>query len=120
MRNRILACLFALSAALYSLGAYAQGMLYIAQDRVVYVYDENTWSLVQTIHLPQVHGVRGIDISSGGDSALYISYEDDLTQPGWVLKYDLVNKRVVWNKSFPNGIDQFSLSRDGTKLYMPA
>jgi hypothetical protein len=142
--------LFALGAGLYSLPAYAagtgqvqpseqtsesptgggsgsssdtangNGMLYIAQDRAVHVYDENTWKLVRTISLAQIHGVRGIDISRGGDSMLYISYENDLTQPGWVLKYDLVNNRVVWNKRFPNGIDQFSLSRDGTKMYMPA
>jgi hypothetical protein len=132
--------LFALGAGLHSLPAYAaetgqlqpfeqasggepasgSGMLYIAQDRAVHVYDENTWKLVRTINLAQIHGVRGIDISRGGDSMLYISYENDLTQPGWVLKYDLVNNRVVWNKRFPNGIDQFSLSRDGTKMYMPA
>lgn len=137
--------LFALSAGLYSLPAYAtgmwqqtstsptygrsgssggkasgNGMLYIANDGVVYVYDENTWNLAQTIVLPEIHGVRGIDISRGGDSMMYVSYEDGLTQPGWVLKYDLVNNRVVWNKSFPKGVDQFSLSRDGTKMYMPA
>lgn len=100
--------------------AGGNGMLYIAQDGVVYVYDENTWNLVQTINLSQIHGVRGIDISRGGDSMIYVSYENDLTQPGWVLKYDLVNNSVVWNKRFPNGIDQFSLSKDGTKLYMPA
>src|SRR5260221_5960610 len=141
---------FALSAGLYSLPAYSTGMwplqasaqisasptgsgsgssdgtasgnglLYIAQDGAVYVYYENTWNLVQTINLPELHGVRGIDISRGGDSMMYISYENGLTQPGSVLKYDLVNNRVVWNKSFPNGIDQFSLSRDGTKMYMPA
>jgi len=143
--------LFALSAGLSSLPAYAagmgqlqvfeqtsesptgggsgsssgetasgNGMLYIAQDGAVYVYDENTWNLVQTINLSRIHGVRGIDISRGGDSMMYISYESELTQPGWVLKYDLVNNRVVWNKRFPNGIDQFSLSKDGAKLYMPA
>lgn len=115
--------LFALSAGMYSLPGYSEsptGMLYIAQDGVVFVYDENTWNRVRTIDLAQIHGVRGIDISRGGDSMLYISYENDLTQPGWVLKYDLVNNRTVWNKRFPNGIDQFSLSRDGTKLYMPA
>src|SRR5260370_1730600 len=95
-------------------------MLYIAQDGIVDVYDENPWNLVQTINHSQLHGVRGIDISRGGDSMMYISYENGLTQPGSVLKYDLVNNRVVWDKSFPNGIDQFSLSRDGTKMYMPA
>jgi hypothetical protein len=100
--------------------ASGTGMLYIAQDGVVFVYDENTWSRVQTIKLAPIHGVRGIDVSRGGDSMLYVSYENDLTQPGWLLKYDLVNNHIVWNKKFPNGIDQFSLSRDGTKLFMPA
>src|SRR5689334_5872946 len=112
--------LFALGIALYSFPACAESMLYIAQDRVVHVYEENTWTVVKTIRLPEVHGVRGIDISKGGDSMLYISYEDALTRPGWLVKYDLVNDRVVWNRMFPHGIDQFSLSRNGTKLYMPA
>src|SRR5258708_37334229 len=56
--------------------ASGNGMLYIAQDGVVYVYDENTWNLVQTINLSQIHGVRGIDIGRGGDSMMYISYEN--------------------------------------------
>ena len=52
---------------------------------------------------------------------LYVSYGGDGggNGNGSLLRYDLVESRVVWDHHYDHGIDSMAASSDGTRLYMP-
>jgi DNA-binding beta-propeller fold protein YncE len=55
------------------------------------------------------------------DGMLYISYGCTTPQgcTPWLMKYDVLSKSVVWNKTIPLGIDSHSIGADGRTIYMP-
>jgi DNA-binding beta-propeller fold protein YncE len=78
------------------------------------------YELVKEIALPQTDaGVRGVTVAPT-THMLFISYGSDGTgENGWVLAYDLVKEKVVWDVHLKTGIDSGQASPDGKRLYMP-
>jgi len=93
--------------------------LYVLLENKIYVYDmDDGHRLAQTITLPSmVKFIRGTaaDVRS---HTLYISY-GSVTSGGSLLKYDLVNNKVIYHKTYPLGIDSFAITPDGKTIYMP-
>ncbi len=94
---------------------------YVVVDQAVYVYDiDHRFRLVQTIGLPGVTGVRGV-AASIPDHILYVSHGEDAGpgSTGHLLAYDLISGTVLWDRSYPTGIDSPAVSADGSRIYMP-
>jgi DNA-binding beta-propeller fold protein YncE len=75
---------------------------------------------VQHVSLPMAKGIRGV-VASPPTHTLYISYGGDGggNGSGSLLAYDLVAGRVLWQRSYSNGIDSMAISPDGSRIYMP-
>jgi DNA-binding beta-propeller fold protein YncE len=87
----------------------------------VYVYDiDARQRLVQRVALPVAKGIRGV-VASPATHMLYISYGGDggSNGTGSLLAYDLLGERVLWQRSYPTGIDSMAISPDGGRIYMP-
>jgi DNA-binding beta-propeller fold protein YncE len=100
--------------------AAAEHYEYVFPDRTIFVYDEDRdFKLIQTIDVPEVVLTRGVAVDAPS-GMLYISYRGAADRSdGFLLKYDLVNRREVWTKQYDAGVDSMSLTPDGSKLYMP-
>ena len=95
--------------------------LYVFPDHTLDVYDmDNNFQLVQQISLPTTDGGRGI-IADPASGSLYLSYHGDggIHGTGSLLKYDLINNKVVWTQNYSFGIDSGAISPDGKTIYMP-
>ncbi|TMM02359.1 MAG: hypothetical protein E6G10_10430 [Actinobacteria bacterium] len=105
-----------------SAGAAAvQHYEYVFPDEHMYVYDiDHGHRLVAQRTFPGLKGIRGV-AADPGTHALYISHGGDGggNGDGSLLKYDLVAERVVWDRSYPSGIDSMAVSRDGSRIFMP-
>jgi DNA-binding beta-propeller fold protein YncE len=98
-----------------------QHYFYVFPDRTLYVYDmDNNFQLVKQISLPMTDGGRGM-IADPASGSLYLSYHGDggIHGTGSLLKYDLINDRIVWSKDYPFGIDSGAITPDGKTIYMP-
>jgi hypothetical protein len=93
---------------------------YVFVDQEIFVYDiGNRHRLVDTISVPRMRGVRGVAASSR-TKMLFVSYGPDSDAgQGHLLKYNLVSRRVVWDRVYPFGIDSMALSRNAKRIYMP-
>jgi DNA-binding beta-propeller fold protein YncE len=94
---------------------------YVFPDGSMYVYDIDAHQrLVQHVSLPMAKGIRGV-VASPPTHTLYISYGGDGggNGSGSLLAYDLVAGRVLWQRSYSNGIDSMAISPDGSRIYMP-
>jgi DNA-binding beta-propeller fold protein YncE len=94
---------------------------YVFPDHTLYVYDmDNNFQLIQQISFPNTDGGRGI-IADPASGSLYLSYHGDggIHGTGSLLKYDLINQKVVWTQNYPFGIDSGAVSPDGKTIYMP-
>src|SRR5207245_700910 len=92
----------------------------LAPGRVhVYSIDER-FKEVESFSLPDSAGVRGVDVCPA-KHAMYVSYGGDGggNGNGSVLAYDLVGKRLIWNRSYNHGIDSAALTRDCSRLFEP-
>lgn len=106
-------------AVVVPLAAQVHHYEYVFPDGFIYIYDiDNNFSLVKTIKVPTTPGTKGT-VASAATGMLYISYGPD-DFGGNMLKYDLVKDQVVWQMSYPFGIDSMSISPDGSTIYMPA
>ena len=95
--------------------------LYVFPDQTVYVYDmDNNFQLVKQISLPMTNGGRGMIVDPAG-GYLYLSYNGDggAHGNGSLLKYDLVNDKLLWTQNYPFGIDSGAITPDGKTIYMP-
>ena len=96
---------------------------YVLADGSLYVYwIDRGQQLVQQIRLPSSStngGTHGIVASPRG-GMLYVSYGRQSSTGGSLLAYDLIRNRVVWQRSYPFGIDSMAISPDGRTIYMPA
>lgn len=94
---------------------------YVFPDGGMDVYDADAgWKLVKHVDLPTRDGVRGAGI--GVPTAMaYISHGGDggFHGNGSLLAYDLVAERIVYDVAYGHGIDSFSVTPDGTRIYMP-
>ncbi|HEY3021310.1 MAG TPA: hypothetical protein VGJ32_14025 [Solirubrobacteraceae bacterium] len=105
----------------FSASADVRHYEYVFPDGQMDVYDiDHGHRLVEHRAFPGVRGIRGV-AASPATHALYISHGGDggSNGSGSLLKYDLVAKRVVWDRSYPSGIDSMAISRDGARIYMP-
>ena len=86
----------------------------------MYVYDmDNHHSLVKHVSIPQTAaGIRGV-VANAATHTLYIAYRSDGDSGGSLLAYNLVTDQVMWTKTYPFGIDSFSITPDGKTIYMP-
>lgn len=94
---------------------------YVFPDHTLDVYDmDNNFQLVQQIPFPGTDGGRGI-IADPASGSLYLSYHGDggIHGTGSLLKYDLINNKIVWTQNYSVGIDSGALSPDGKTIYMP-
>lgn len=94
---------------------------YVFPDDAMYVYDiDHGHRLVEQRRFSGVSGIRGV-AASPPTRRIYISHGGDGggNGNGSLLAYDLVRGRVVWDRSYPNGIDSMAVSRDGSRIYMP-
>lgn len=102
-------------------GAAINHYEYVFPDGGMDVYDADAgWKLVKHVDLPTTAGVRGAGI--GVPTAMaYVSYGGDggFHGNGSLLAYDLVHDRIVYDVSYGHGIDSFSVTPDGTRIYMP-
>ena len=95
--------------------------LYVFPDQTVYVYDmDNNFQLIKQISLPMTNGGRGMIVDPAG-GYLYLSYNGDggVHGNGSLLKYDLVNDKLLWTQNYPFGIDSGAITPDGKTIYMP-
>src|SRR6266536_2725279 len=95
--------------------------LYLLWAQTLYVFDlDNGFQQVKQISLPQVQGGRGL-AAAISSHMLYISYggAGGSEGTGSLLKYDLLTDTVVWTKAYNFGVDSFSLTHNGTTIYMP-
>lgn len=97
----------------------ARHFIYAFVQNNIWVYDlDHTYALDRIITLPAyVHSVRGVSADVAAH-ALYVSYGSNASH-GSLLKYDLLGDRVLYDQTYPSGIDSFALAPDGKKLYMP-
>jgi hypothetical protein len=94
---------------------------YVFPDHTLDVYDmDNNFQLVQQIPFPGTDGGRGI-IADPASGSLYLSYHGDggIHGTGSLLKYDLINNKIVWTQNYTFGIDSGAISPDGKTIYMP-
>jgi DNA-binding beta-propeller fold protein YncE len=94
---------------------------YVFPDEHMYIYDiDHGHRLVGRHTLPGLTGIRGV-AASPVTRSLYISHGGDGggNGSGSLLKYDLVSEHVVWDRSYPTGIDSMAISKDGSRIYMP-
>src|SRR5262249_24616131 len=94
---------------------------YVFVDGSMDVYDiDNGFSLVYSTSLPTSAGTRGA-VASPATGMLYISYGGDggTNGNGSLLKYDLLHNTLVWQQSYPFGIDSMAITPDGKTIYMP-
>jgi DNA-binding beta-propeller fold protein YncE len=87
----------------------------------MYVYDmDRRHRLVEKRTFPGLKGIRGV-AASPATHMLYVSHGGDggSAGAGSLMKYDLVVRRIVWDKALGSGIDSMALSRDGSRIYMP-
>jgi DNA-binding beta-propeller fold protein YncE len=65
-------------------------------------------------------GTRGC-CASAADGAFFVSYGGDgRTGSGSMLRYDLASGRVVWSRTYPEGIDSMAITPDGSTIYLPS
>jgi DNA-binding beta-propeller fold protein YncE len=94
---------------------------YVFPDGQMFVYDiDHGFRLVQRVTLPDNDGVRGVAFSPG-TGVLYVSHGGDGggNGNGSLLAYRLVSNKVLWNRSYPFGIDSMAVNPSGTRIYMP-
>jgi DNA-binding beta-propeller fold protein YncE len=111
----------ALSCTLFRChAADVQHFEYVFQDHSLYVYDvDNGFSLIKTVSIPTDGNPRGA-VASAATGMLYVSYGPDTSAGGGkMFKYDLLKDVIVWNQTYPFGIDSMSISPDGNTIYMP-
>jgi DNA-binding beta-propeller fold protein YncE len=94
--------------------------LYVFPDGQVDVFDaDHGFRQIETILIPQARGIRGV-AAAAATRMLFVSYGPDTDAGGGhLLKYDLVARRVVWDRRYPFGVDSMALSRDGRTIFMP-
>jgi hypothetical protein len=95
---------------------------YVFPDGELEVYDhDRAFAFVKRVALPTQAGVRGV-CASARTASLYISYGGDggSAGNGALLKYDLIEDRVVWTRDYAFGIDSMSITPDGRKIFMPS
>jgi DNA-binding beta-propeller fold protein YncE len=101
--------------------AAAKHYEYVFPGGGVDVYDADAgWKLVKHVDLPTTDGVRGVAVGAP-ESMLYVSHGGDggFYHDGSLLKYDLARDQIVWNVGYNHGIDSFSITPDGNRIYMP-
>lgn len=101
--------------------AATQHYLYVVPDQSINVYDmDNNFSLVKTISMPQLQGVRGMVVDPASAS-MYISYHGDggAHGNGSLMKYNLLTDKAVWTVNYNFGIDSMAITPDGKTIYMP-
>src|SRR5207248_153798 len=94
---------------------------YVFPDEHIVVYDiDHGHRQIEDDDLPGITGIRGVAVDPASH-ALYLSHGGDGggAGNGSLLRYDLVSKRVVWDRDYPNGIDSMAVSPDGSRIYMP-
>ncbi|HLV94317.1 MAG TPA: immunoglobulin domain-containing protein, partial [Candidatus Acidoferrales bacterium] len=95
----------------------------ITPGPVITVYDmDNSFAQVKQIAAgTSTEQIRGAVASAVGNF-LYISYgcSSPTACTPYLMKYDLLADAVVWNITLSAGIDSFSITPDGTTIYMPS
>jgi DNA-binding beta-propeller fold protein YncE len=97
---------------------------YIFPNGCIQIYDiDDGHALVRSIPLSdtQNSNVKGV-AAHPATGMLYVSFGGDGGKhgDGSLLKFSLLDERVIWVKRYGHGIDSMAITPDGTKIYMPA
>jgi hypothetical protein len=104
-----------------SAGAETKHLEYVLGPGTARVYSiDQGFSEVESFSLPTSAGVRGVNVCPAKHT-MYVSYGGDGGGQGngSVLAYDLVEKKLLWNRSYSHGIDYGSLTLDCSRLFEP-
>lgn len=127
MRERLVAfmvlCGAASGAVAFALPRQASSQVahyeYVAGVGKLYVYNvDKRSSLVGRFALPGVDEIRGIG-ASAATGMLYVSYGGFPNGIGHLLEFSLYRRKIVYDRSYPFGIDSFDISHDGQLIFMP-
>jgi len=97
---------------------------YVFPNGCIQIHDiDDGHALVRSIPLPETDNsnVKGV-AAHAATGVLYVSFGGDGGKDGdgSLLKFSLLDERVIWVKRYGHGIDSMAITPDGTKLYMPA
>ncbi|MGN6380006.1 MAG: YncE family protein [Gaiellales bacterium] len=93
--------------------------LYCAINGSMTIYDVPSWQVVRTVQIPSIaDGPRGI-VCHPGIGSLWITHGMDDGTGGSLLRYNLVEDRVQWDRPLGFGVDQPAISLNGARLYVP-
>jgi hypothetical protein len=95
---------------------------YVFVDGCTIVYEVGgEWRTVERLALPDASGVRGaaVDLATG---ILYVSYGGDGGGYGGgkMLAYSLDRHSILWERSYPDGIDSMAVDEKYDRIYMPS
>jgi hypothetical protein len=103
-------------------GGGVQHYEYVFPSKAIDVYDmDNGQKLIKTIALPAgATDIRGA-AASPATHILYVSYGNDSSAGGGgtMLAYDLLGERILWTRTYSEGIDSMAITPDGKTIYMP-
>jgi DNA-binding beta-propeller fold protein YncE len=94
-------------------------VLYVVTPGSLAVYKiGGSWDLLRQVALPFSDTVRGIDMDPHR-RALYVSHggTGGALGNGFLMRYNVVSGRVIWDHAYPFGTDQFSYCNG--RIYMP-
>lgn len=94
--------------------------LYVFPDGSMSVYDiDHGYRLVRHVSLPQAGSIRGV-VASVVTHTLYISHGGDSpSYTGSLMAMDLLTGRILWDHSYPHGVDSLAINAAGTRIYLP-
>jgi hypothetical protein len=97
---------------------------YVFPNGCVRIYDiDDGHALVRSIRLSETErsNVKGV-AAHAATGVLYVSFGGDggKNGDGSLLKFSLLDERVLWVKHYDHGIDSMAVTADGSRIYMPA
>jgi DNA-binding beta-propeller fold protein YncE len=97
---------------------------YVFPNGCIRIYDiDDAHTLIRSIPLPETErsNVKGV-AAHAPTGMLYVSFGGDggKNGNGSLLKFSLLDERVLWVKRYDHGIDSMAITVDGLRIFMPA
>src|SRR4029077_6091341 len=96
---------------------------YVFPNGCIRIYDIDAGhALIRSIPLPETEpsNVKGV-VAHAPTGMLYVSFGGDggKNGDGSLLKFSLLDERVLWGKRYDHGVDSRAIAADGARIYMP-
>jgi DNA-binding beta-propeller fold protein YncE len=97
---------------------------YVFPNGCIRIYDiDDAHALIRSIPLPETarSNVKGV-VAHAPTGTLYVSFGGDggKNGNGSLLKFSLLDERVLWVNRYDHGVDSMAITADGARIYMPA